>query len=130
MESFVFASNDKLKLSDYDSLVSFAEKCEEEFFEIVLNSDEELQVLFNLLGIDEPAEQDLSNSEDFYKLYDYSSYKLPEFNSEQFDEFYDAWLKRTGRESDMDEYGQLIFIQGQAANWNENTSRIVLHAKR
>jgi hypothetical protein len=128
MSSFVFAASDNIDAKDFGSLVTFDDKFEE-WFEVVLANENELFTLFGLLGIDRIEGKNLNNSEDFEKLYDYSSYKLPEFSEQQFDGFYDEWLKHSGRESDMDEYGQLIFIQGHAAKWNKNANRIVLQTK-
>jgi len=128
MESFVFASSDDLETKDFNSLVTFADKFEE-FFEVVLSGENELKILFSLLGMNLPEETALSESEDFIRFFDCSAFNFPELSAEEFDEFYEAWLEKTGRESDMDEYGQLIFIQGQAIKWNKNNKKFVLHAK-
>ncbi len=128
MRSYVFASTKFVEEKDFESLLSFADKCPE-FFEVVLSKESELEVLFRLLGLEHVVQTELARSDDFEVLYDYSSQKLPEWTIEQFDDFYGKWLEQTGRESDMDEYGQLIFIQGHAANWNQNDAKFVLLAK-
>lgn len=128
MKSFIFTSGNTLNSDTLNSLVTFADEFPK-FFEVVLANDSELKILFSLLGLSNISETLLSESEDFEKLFDISESLLPELSTEQFDKFYETWLKETGRESDMDEYGQLIFIQGQAVNWNNNSKRIVLSAK-
>jgi hypothetical protein len=128
MSSFIFASSNSVSEKDFASLVTFDDNFGE-WFEVVLANEKELEMLFSLLGVDRIQKITLTDSEDFEKLYDYSQLSLPEYNIEQFDSFYENWLEMTGRESDMDEYGQLIFIQGHAVEWNKNAKRIVLQAK-
>ena len=127
MKSFVFASSNDYTLNDFDSLLTFDAKCDE-FFEVVLNDDNELAQLLELLNIKKASEINLPNSEDFAMLIDFSNSLLPNYTTDEFDLFYEHWLQKTGRESDMDEYGQLIFIQGQAEKWNKNNKRFLLKA--
>lgn len=128
MSSFIFTSSNSVSEKDFASLITFDANFRE-WFEVVLANEKELEILFDLLGVDRIQKVPLSGSEDFEKLYDYSQCSLPEYDIEQFDSFYEHWLEITGRESDMDEYGQLIFIQGRAVKWNKNEKRIVLRAK-
>lgn len=128
MQSYIFASSNALNDEALNSIEALDNICDD-FFEIVLSSKAELNILLDLLGIKSVVEQELAASEDFEILYDYSETMLPELSTEDFDRFYEKWLQKTGRESDMDEYGQLTFIQGQAASWNKRTKRFVLLAK-
>jgi len=128
MESFVFASSNDIEARDLNSLVRFVGKAGD-FYEVVLADKNELKILFSLLGMSLPEESMLNDSEDFFSVLDCSSFSFPELSADEFDVFYDEWIDKTGRKSDMDEYGQLIFIQGQAAKWNKNNKRFVLRAK-
>ena len=127
MKSCVFTSGASIELDNFDSLLSF-DASYSDWFEVVLSDEKELKILLELLEIKNYKESPLSNSEDFYKIIDFSSSFFPEFDMETFDVFYDKWLYKSGRESDMDEYGQLVFIQGHAKEWNKKNSRFVLLA--
>ena len=127
-ESFIFVDSNHFDKEKFFSLVSFDE-CYSDWFDVVLSNREELKVLFNELGVMVGETINLPNSEDFINIYDYSSSKLPEFTQDSFDDFYKNWLKETDRENSMDEYGQLIFLQGHAAIWNSRKYRFVLQAK-
>ena len=101
------------------------ENCEE-YFAVALDSDDELSTLIGLLGLTLPPETSLSPNLDFSFVIDYSEQRLPQLTEDDFDKFYDEWLRRSGRESSMDEYGQLLFLQGRADAWNKMASRFVL----
>ncbi len=128
MKSFVFTSSNNVNVEHFDSLVTFDDQFHE-WFEVVLANEKELFTLLDLLGISNIQSIELTDSEDFVKLYDYSSVELPELSEKLFDMLYEKWLAETGRESDMDEYGQLIFIRGKAKEWNKNSNRIILQAR-
>jgi hypothetical protein len=93
---------------------------------VTLNSNNELEILLGLLGVDGFIEESLPNSIYFSNVIDLSQFKFPELSIEEFDELYESWLSKTARESSMDEYGQLIFIQGQAQKWNQRRNKVVL----
>ncbi len=128
MKSFVFTSSNNVNVEHFDSLVTFDDQFHE-WFEVVLANEKELLTLLDLLGISNIQSIELTDSEDFVKLYDYSSAELPELSEQLFDMLYENWLAKTGRESDMDEYGQLIFILAKAKEWNKNSNRIILQAR-
>ena len=107
------------------SVEALIENCEE-FFAVALNGNDEFMTLMDLLGLTMPAETSLSPNRDYSSVIDYSEQRLPELAKDEFDVFYDEWLRRTGRESSMDEYGQLLFLQGRADAWNKMASRFVL----
>lgn len=128
MKSYIFAVSDKPVMDVAASLVAMDENCEE-YFSVALDGDEELRILMDLLGIDLIVEIPLLLNEDFSVVFDYSERRLPQLSMDGFDNFYDEWLRRSGRETSMDEYGQLIFLQGRANAWNNKANRFVLHER-
>jgi hypothetical protein len=125
MKSYVFAvSNGPVTVASA-STEAMIENCEE-YFAVALDSDDELSTLIGLLGLTLPPETSLSPNLDFSFVIDYSEQRLPQLTEDDFDKFYDEWLRRSGRESSMDEYGQLLFLQGRADAWNKMASRFVL----
>ncbi|PHV13873.1 hypothetical protein CSQ90_27005 [Janthinobacterium sp. BJB303] len=95
-------------------------------FSLTLASDDELALLMGLLGIEPLRSISLLSNTEFLVLFDYSDRFLPQMTQEDFDVFYEKWLRLTDRESNMDEYGQLLFLQGRAASWNQMASRFIL----
>jgi hypothetical protein len=128
MQHYLFASSGALDRETFHSIEALNSVCDE-FFDVSLSSKKELELLFELLGIADVLEENLPSSEDFISVFDISKSKLPEFSAAEFDEFYVKWLARSGRESDMDEYGQLVFLQGYAKKWNKNLHKVVLSEK-
>ena len=128
MLHFVFASPNTKDKNAFDSIEELYNECEETF-SVALSNSKELEILLSLLGIDDFVVEDLSNSEDFSNFIDISKYKLPELSESGFDKFYEQWLLKTDRETNMDEYGQLIFIQGKAQEWNQRPNIIILNEK-
>ena len=125
MQNYLFVSPSSLDEKVFKSIESLEGACEE-CFSVSLSSQKEFQVLLNFLGIFDLIEENLLNSNDFSKKIDISNNRLPEFNQEEFNEFYDSWLLKTGRESSMDEYGQLVFILGKFKEWNQRLNKVVL----
>ena len=125
MKHYLFASPNTQDRNILNSIETLDSGCED-FFDVALSSKKELEILLGLLGIEDTLEESLPNSEDFASVIDLSQFKIPELSKEEFDGFYELWLSKTGRESSMDEYGQLIFIQGQAHQWNKRPSKVVL----
>lgn len=97
-----------------------------ELFSVTLASDEELELLMGLLGIEPLRSILLRPNTEFLALFDYSEKFLPQMNQEDFDVFYEKWLRLTHRDSNMDEYGQLLFLQERAVSWNQMASRFIL----
>lgn len=128
MNSYVFAVSDQPVLAASASLIAMEKMCDE-YFQIVLEDDDELKVLMDLLGVWDPSEKPLLMNEDFSAVFDFSATPLPQLSKEDFDKFYDDWLRKSGRETSMDEYGQLIFLQGRGDSWNRKTSRFVLRER-
>jgi hypothetical protein len=128
MKSYIFATSNTprfLAPSSIEALFENGDEC----FSVVLENDEELKVLMSLLGVQDLAEKPLPSNKDFSALFDYSGSQLPQLSEQDFDVFYEEWLRRSGRESNMDEYGQLVFLQGRAVDWNKRSNRFVLREK-
>ncbi|WP_156804505.1 hypothetical protein [Gallaecimonas xiamenensis] len=128
MQHFLFASPSTTDRNVLNSISSLDEVCEG-FFEVYLSGLVELKILFSLIGINNVTEEPLPRSDDFASVIDISQYKIPEFSTEDFEGFYEKWLQATGRESTMDEYGQLVFLQSQSKIWNSRPSKVVLSEK-
>lgn len=125
MKNYVFAVSNRPVMVASASLEAMDENCEE-YFPVALESDDELKILMGLLGVDGLVETPLSPNEDFCSVFDYSKQHLPHLSKDDFDRLYDQWLRRSGRETSMDEYGQLIFLQRRADRWNKLANRFVL----
>ncbi|MBV6323040.1 hypothetical protein [Duganella violaceipulchra] len=125
MNSYVFAVSNNPITAVYASLEAMNQNCEE-YFQVVLENNDELRTLMDLLGVERLPMTMLSSNVDFASVFDYSAYLLPQLSKDNFDAFYDEWLRRTGRETSMDEYGQLIFLQGRGDLWNKMKYRFVL----
>jgi len=82
--------------------------------------------MMTLLGIVLPPLIALPLPGEFEALFDYSDQFLPILRQEDFDAFYEAWLRQSGRETNMDEYGQVLFFQTYSSAWNARASRFVL----
>ena len=98
-------------------------------FAVVLAGEDELRLLTRLLRIDLPAPPPLAPPHDFSACFDLSAALLPRFTPAGFDTFFEAWLQSTGRPSTMDEYGQLLFLQGHAGTWNRAAGRFILRER-
>ena len=128
MKNYVFTASDQPILSASASISSLYEACDE-YFPVTLESDDELRMLMNLLGVACLVDTPLVSSEDFSVVFDFSAAKLPQLSEEDFDKIYVEWLNRSGRQSTMDEYGQLIFLQGRGESWNSKANLFVLLEK-
>jgi len=118
-------SSTELLFESMDSLMELSEG----FFSVALSNEQERLALFQLLDIEGAKILDLPDHTEFLKMYDFSSSRLPVLSVDEFDELYGRWIKCTGRESNMDEYGQLTFVQGQAEHWNSLPTKLVMIEK-
>lgn len=125
MKTYVFAVSNRPVMAASSSLEAMNENCEE-YFPVVLENDDELRILMGLLGVEFLDNIPLSPNGDFSCVFDYSKQPLPQLSKDDFDTLYDEWLRRSGRETSMDEYGQLIFLEGRGDAWNKMASRFVL----
>ena len=124
MMHFNFIASNRFELDDFNDLEKFVDSYPD-FQTVPLNNIYELHSLLQLLGIEKIAAQKLNGSE-FAKYWNLSDFKLPEYTEEQFDQFYRKWLKVSGRDNNMDEYGSLIFLQGLSPKWNKLDYRIIV----
>jgi len=122
--NFSFIASGKFDLNDFSDLEKFADNYPD-FQTVTLNNENELKLLLELMGIDGFICHDLDNSE-FTKYWNLSNSKLPELDEEQFDQFYKAWILKSERKNTMDEYGNLIFIQGLSSKWNKLAYRLIV----
>lgn len=125
MNSYVFAVSNNSISAVCASIEAMSENCEE-YFQVVLKNEDELGTLMGLLGVKRLPMSILSPNRDFSAVFDYSAYQLPQLSKGDFDAFYEEWLRKSGRETSMDEYGQLIFLQGRGEAWNKMAYRFVL----
>ena len=121
---FNFVASDKFDISVLNSVESFVDHFPD-FQTVWLSDEDELKLLLELLNIDEFVEHELENPE-YSKYWDLSNFKLPELDYHQFEIFYDSWVKRSNRENNMDEYGNLIFLQGLSSKWNKLKYRLII----
>ena len=124
MPVYLFSASDISPSTFSHSIESFYKNCDDSFG-VVLPEPDFLHLL-GLLELSSSIETELISSQDFKSIFDLSNLKLPELNLEEFNSLYEEWLKLTGRESSMDEYGQLVFIQNYASIWNMKKYRFVL----
>lgn len=122
---YIFAAADVTGIaaaSSIDTLLAAAG----DIFDVALAGDHELHLLMGMLGIDLAPPVVLPAPADFAALFDYSESLLPVFDPDGYDTFHAEWLRLSGRESTMDEYGHLIFLLGRAGSWNARAARFVL----
>ncbi len=125
--SFNFIAGNRFELNDFKDINKFID-IYPDFQTVTLGGENELQLLLELIGIEEFRYHELIDSE-FSRYWDLSAFKLPEFNEEQFDRFYQDWIDRSHRNNSMDEYGSLIFLQGLSLKWNKLNYRLILQEK-
>ena len=124
MVNYCFVASNKFEPNDFNDIETFVDAFPD-FQTILLGDEYELQLLLQQMGISECAPNPLSNS-DFCQYWDLSSFKLPELNEDQFGRFYRKWIEISGRENNMDEYGNLIFLQGLSQKWNQFNYRFIV----
>ena len=127
MTSFHFISSNSIELNTLKNITKFINSYPD-FQTLVLNNENELEILLKLMGIDKIKSLKLNES-DFCKYWDISNFRLPEYNEKEFDAFYQKWLNKTGRENNMNEYGNLIFLQELSVNWNNLDYKIIVKEK-
>jgi len=120
---FNFIASNELNLDNLNDVEMFINNFPD-FQSVVLDNEGELELLLEMMGVANYSVHELDGS-DFTKYWDISNYKLPEFNEEQFDQFYSTWIQKSKRKNNMDEYGNLIFLQGLTTKWNKLKYRLV-----
>jgi hypothetical protein len=124
MMNFNFIASNRLELDDFKDIEKFVDSYPD-FQTVFLKDEIELNLLLQLIGIEKIIPQELNELE-FSKYWDLSKFKFPEFNEEQFDQFYKKWLHKSCRDNNMDEYGNLIFLQGLSKQWNQMKHRSIV----
>ena len=91
---------------------------------ISLESLEELAVLLKTYGvkIQHSDSLEVKDALNCWMLND----SLSELTQEEFDDFYEHWLKVTNRDNNMDEYGQLICFNSFIGRLNQAKYKVVL----
>lgn len=122
--NFNFIAGDFFDLKDFKDIETFVDAYPD-FQTVVLKNESELALLLKTMGIEIIKPQELKELE-FSKYWDLSNFHLPEYDEEQFEVFYNKWLAKSGRDNNMDEFGNLIFLQGLSRNWNQLKHRIIV----
>lgn len=118
-----FIASDDFEIGDFDNYDVFLSKYPT-FQTIVLNNEIELVLLLKLLGITRFERLELKDSI-FPYYYNISEDKLPFFDDNQFDQFYEFWIHKSKRENTMDEYGGLIFLTGYSLDWSKLKHQLI-----
>ena len=92
---------------------------------LLINNENELYLLLNSIGIKELDFTPIK-SKNFIKIWDLSNYKFPEYDEVQFEDFYRRWIEISGRENNMDEFGNLVFLKGLTEKWNLYRFRLIV----
>ena len=127
MEQFNFCASVVFNHVSFEDVETFVASFPD-FQTVVLEDELELQSLSELLVIDSFANLKPQET-DFVKYWDISESKLPVLNEEEFSNLYDKWLNITGRVGNMDEFGNLIFLQGITKEWNRMKFRFIVKEK-
>lgn len=125
---YIFSAGESIRRESFVGIIEFVESFPV-FYDVVLDNEHELEILLNLIGLSLPIKETFEGNNDFEALYDISNQNMKDFSKDGFDSFYDEWIKETQRQNTMDEYGQLIFIYGQANSWNKMLHKFILQEK-
>jgi hypothetical protein len=125
---FTFVAGNKFDqsmLKDIDTLAnSFPE-----INSVALDNEHQLDLLLTSIGINLPEKRDISDSDFAEYFYDVSNQDIRECSEKEFESFYEDWCSKTSRDNTMDEYGQLMFLQGLSRNWNAKQYRLIINEK-
>jgi len=121
---FNFVATDDFEVSDFYDVGRFVDAYPD-FQNVYLKDATEFNMLLELIGIPNPVSVEL-DAPNYPRYWDHSAFKLPEYDQEQFDLFYEEWLRKSGRDNNMDEYGNIIFLQGMSSKWNKLKYRLVV----
>ncbi|WP_027395795.1 hypothetical protein [Aquimarina latercula] len=124
MEQYNFIASDNFDLNYFKEIDKFVDSFPD-FQTVSLKNDNELRNLLDLLEIKDYRELEIPDSE-FQRCWNISTAKLPELNEAEFNKFYELWITKSDRMNNMDEYGQLIFLQGLSREWNTKKYRMIV----
>lgn len=119
--SFVLLDNLNLRLLNVlESRIEFQET-------ICLKSEQELMVLLNCFNssVSDNSLPKIKNVDSSFVL---NESPTP-IADEDFDDFYSTWLIKTNRKNNMDEYGQLISLNGFLLSSNSKKVVVLSEAK-
>ncbi len=122
--NFNFIASDDFDLSNFKNVEKFVDSYTN-FQTVVLYDKKELNLLLKHIGIERLDSYEIKSTK-FTKYWDLSEFHLPEFNIEEFELFYEKWIEITGRENNMDEFGNLIFLQRTSSKWNKMAHRLIV----
>ena len=122
--NFNFVAAENFSLDDLKNIERFVDAFPD-FQTVILNNEIELNLLLNLIGIKKFDFKPVKSG-DFTKVWDLSKYKFPEYDEVQFEEFYRSWIEISGRENNMDEFGNLVFLKGLTKKWNLLKFRLIV----
>ena len=122
--NFNFVASNQFDLSFLKDIENFVDHFPD-FQTVWLTDENELELLLALMEIHEHVEHAVQNDQ-FSKYWDISNFKLPELDDQQFEKFYQHWLEKSKRNNNMDEYGNLIFLQGLSSKWNRLKYRLII----
>ncbi len=121
---FVFTASDNFDIKHLNDVSTFVDNYPG-FQSVTLNNEDELELLLELIGVHEFSCIELGNAP-YSRYWDLSHIKFPEFDDQQFGQFYENWIQKSNRENSMDEYGSLIFLAGLSFEWNKLKYRFVV----
>lgn len=122
--NFNFVASDNFNLNALKSIHNFVNKYPD-FQTVILTDENELKLFLEIIGVKGIEGNELNNTV-YKKYWDISDYKFPEFNGEQYEEFYKEWIQKTNRINDQNTYGSLIFLQGLTTKWNRLKYRLII----
>ena len=91
---------------------------------LTFDTVKELKTFVELLGA-ELVESPFLNLQDVDLSWLFNGV-LKSFSEPEFESFYQKWIALTGRDNNMDEYGQLICFNSSVSKLNKATHRVVL----
>ena len=121
---FTFVASDHFDMNVLNSVESFVDNYPDSQT-VWLKDENELKLLLELMGIHEFVGCEL-NGKAFNKYWDISKFKFPELDNQQYDRFYESWIKKSKRDNNMNEYGSIIFLQGLSSKWNRLKYRLII----
>ncbi|TYK64947.1 hypothetical protein [Colwellia echini] len=91
---------------------------------LTFETADELKIFVALLGA-ELSESPFQNLEEVDSSW-LINRVLKSFSETEFESFYQEWIASTGRDNNMDEYGQLICFNSFVGKLNQATHKVVL----
>ena len=125
MKHFLFASCETVDFAAKNTVTEIPDACGVyPSASVAVDDEAQLSLLLEMLGMrcPDPVSMD---SPDFDYYLDLTDTVFPVFDEEGFEAFYSNWIETSGRENTMDEYGQLVFLNGISEDLNNSNHRLV-----